>query len=451
MAFDTVILNGTVVDGTGRPPYRSDVGIAGGKIVAVGKLGDAEAQRKTDATGVVVAPGFIDMHAHSDVTMLDDPGGESKAHQGVTTEVSGNCGSSPFPAGRLGSGAELRRVRPLHPLPVSPTEWDWTDLDGWANHTESAGISLNIVPQVGHGALKAAAGAPASRPADQDELATMRRLTAEAVEQGAVAVTNALTGPHFENAPTSEIVALVEAVAPYQNAFYSTHSRLWGGYHFKAVEEAVEIGRRTGVAVEYSHIAIIDCRYHGKANEMAGIFEIARSEGVDITYDVYPYTAGAASFTSLIPPWMEEGGTEATLAQLRDPATRRRAREEMEGGWWGGMPWDFDAPVISKVGADGDPGHLGRSLAEIAESRGTDSLDTLLDMVVEDPDVESVMHNRSEDVMRYFLAHPLSMIGSDGTAVSPDGIYGATKPHPRLYGTYPRILDSLVKSLCRPN
>ena len=185
---------------TGRAgrPYRGDVAIEGGRIAAVGDLSSAEAAERIDAAGCVVSPGFIDMHSHSDVTMLDDPMGDSKARQGVTTEVCGNCGSSPYPAGMLGSGEALRKVNPTHPIPHSPTEWAWTDFDGWAEYTERAGIGLNIIPQVGHGAVKAAAGAPKSRPANPDELAAMKRLTAESIEQGAWALTNGLTGAHFE-------------------------------------------------------------------------------------------------------------------------------------------------------------------------------------------------------------------------------------------------------------
>ena len=445
MVFDTLIVNGTVVDGTGKASYRGDVGISGGKIVAIGALSDSEAARKIDATGHVIAPGFIDMHAHSDVTMLDDPGGESKAYQGVTTEVSGNCGSTPYPAGVLGTGEALREKQPTHPIPHSPTTWAWTDLDGWANYTKDAGISLNIVPQVGHSSLKRAAGAPFSRPAGPDELAMMKKLAAEAIEQGAVAVSNGLTGAHFENAPTSEIIELVKAAKPYENAFYSTHPRLAGGWHFKAVEEAVEIGRQTGVSVEYSHIAIIDSRQHGKAAEMASIFDRAREDGVDIAFDIYPYLAGAAGFKSLTPAWVEESGTDGVLKMLADPPTRKRIKEEMKGGWWGDMPFHFEKIVVVKVGPNGDTDHLGRSLAEIAESRGIDPLDTILDMIIEDPSVESVMHNRSEEDMRQFLAHPLSIIGSDGTAISPDGIWKVTQPHPRIYGCHPRVLGHYVR------
>ena len=197
--------------------------------------------------------------------------------------------------------------------------------------------------------------------------------------------------------------------------------------------------------VEYSHIAIIDSRHHGKADEMASIFERARDDGTDIAFDLYPYLAGAAGFVSLTPAWMEGQGVDAVLKMLADPATRRRAREDMEGGWWGDMPWHFDKIVIVKVGPEGDRSHLGRSVEEIAESRGTHPLETVLDMILEDPRVESVMDNRTEEDMRSFLAHPLSIVGSDGTAISPDGIWSVTQPHPRIYGTHPRVLGHYVR------
>ena len=445
MDFDTLIKHGTVVDGTGQKSYKADVGITAGKIAAIGDLAQASGAYLIDATNHVIAPGFIDMHAHSDVTMLDDPNGESKAYQGVTTEVSGNCGSTPYPAGIFGTGEELRKRQPTHPIPHSPTKWNWHDLDSWATYTEKAGISLNIVPQIGHSSIKKASGASEHRPANRDELKMMKKLTAEAIEQGAVAVTNGLTGAHFSGAPTSEIIELVATASQYKNAFYSTHPRLAGGWHFKAVEEAVHIGKSTGVRVEYSHIAIIDSRHHGKAQEMALIFEAGINDGVDIAFDIYPYLAGAASFKSLTPPWLESTSPDETLKLLSNSATRERAKNQMKEGWWGDMPWHFDKLIVVKVGQNGNREYLGQSLEDIASSRNSNPLDTILDTIIEDPSIESVMHNRSEEDMRYFLAHRLSIIGSDGTAISPDGIWKVTQPHPRIYGCHPRVLGKYVR------
>ena len=194
MAFEKVVAGGSVIDGTGAAAYRADVAIEEGRIAAVGDLAAAERSETIDASGQVVCPGFIDMHAHSDVSMLDDPGGESKAYQGVTTEVVGNCGSSAFPAGLL-TPVELQEIAPVQVVEGSAVRYAWRDFDGWAEALEGSGVSLNVVAQIGHSTLRQAAKATKARPANDQELALMKRLVAEAVEQGAVALTTQLTGP----------------------------------------------------------------------------------------------------------------------------------------------------------------------------------------------------------------------------------------------------------------
>ena len=226
--------------------------------------------------------------------MLDDPGGECKAYQGVTTEVVGNCGSSAFPAGLL-TPAELQAIAPLHVVEGSTVRYGWSDFDGWATALERSGISLNVVGQIGHSTLRQAAKATEARPANDEELAIMKRLVAEAVEQGAVALTTQLTGPPAAAAPASEIAALAAEALRFPGAFYATHARLHNGNHFNAVDEAIEIGELTGIPVQYSHIALIDTRRHGEGGEMVRRMEVARERGVDVIYDVYPYTAGACA------------------------------------------------------------------------------------------------------------------------------------------------------------
>ena len=246
MAFDTLIRNGTVIDGTGKPRYQADIGISGDRIEAIGALQDGEAVFVIEAAGHVIAPGFIDMHSHSDRSLLDDPGAESKVHQGVTTEVVGNCAASPFPA----SGERDVILEGSHPSSVVA---DWTDLDGWAIRLETNGISLNVAPQVGHSALRTVAGVTDNRSPTADELNTMRRLAAEAVEQGAYSVTTGLTLPPSSYATTDEIVSIVQATAHYDGVFYTSHTRVWAGWHIKAVEECVEVGRRAGPAFAHGY------------------------------------------------------------------------------------------------------------------------------------------------------------------------------------------------------
>ena len=439
MAFDTLIRNGTVVDGTGKPRYMADLGITGGRIEAVGSLQETEAARTIDATGHVVAPGFIDMHSHSDRSLLDDPCAESKVHQGVTTEVVGNCASSPFPS----SGDRDVILEGSH---ESAVQQDWTDLDGWANRLESNGISLNVAPQVGHSALRTVAGVIDDRPPTEDELGTMRRLAAEAVEQGAYAVTTGLTLPPSSYATTDEIVAIVQAIAHYDGVFYASHTRVWAGQHIEAVEECVETGRRTGVPVQHSHMGIIDPRVYGHGDRLVAVIDRSRAQGIDVTYDMHPYAAAATHLQQLLPEWLQEGGASAMLHRLRDPDTRKRAVEEVSRGYFKGLPFEWDKLVLANVSTERNQDIVSKSIAEVAEARGTGGAETMLALIdEEDNKVGVVAHNRDEGDIRFFLGHPHAMIGSDDIAMSPIGIYAKDRPHPRFYGTYPRILGRYVR------
>ena len=424
MAFEKVVAGGSVIDGTGAAAYRADVAIADGRIEAVGDLSAAERGETIDASGQVVCPGFIDMHAHSDVSMLDDPGGESKAYQGVTTEVVGNCGSSAFPAGLL-TPAELQEIAPVQVVEGSAVRYAWRDFDGWADALEGSGVSLNVVGQIGHSTLRQAAKATEARPANDLELALMKRLVAEAVEQGAVALTTQLTGPPASAAPAGEIAALAAEAHRFPGAFYATHARLHSGNHFNAVDEAIEIGELTGIPVQYSHIALIDSRHHGEGGEMVRRMEAARERGVDALYDVYPYTAGACGITGVLPLWAQEDGPAAVQRRLADPDTCARMAEEIARGFWGGVPLPWDKYVITKANRDSTRWMVGKVWTEIAARRGESPVEAILSVAREDPWLEGVVHIRSEDDVRYFLGHPLAMIGSDGKAVSPDGVWGS--------------------------
>jgi len=443
MVFDVVICGADIVDGNGGHRLRADLGIIGDHIEAVGVLNQVEAVRRVDADGHIVAPGFIDMHSHSDVSMLDDPGGESKAYQGVTTEVTGNCSYSPFPTGRA-SPKILQQT--LGRTLRSREKWNWTTLDGWAEALSSNGTSLNIVPQVGNGALRIAVGAVEDRPATSDELSYMQQLAAEAVEQGAFSVSTGLSLSPSGYATTDEVVALCKAISSYRGAFYVTHARVLPGWHVKMIEEAVEIGRRAEIPVQFSHMAIIDHRYHGQGEELVEVIERAREQGVDITYDVYPYTAAGAGLNQLVPLWAQEGGLQTYMACLQDPETRRRVRDEMVQGRAGGIPPQWENWIISQIASEINNGLVGCSLIQIAEDRSVDPAEATLQLIEEEEDaVSAVVHNREESDVRFFLGHPQAMIGSDGTAVSPDGLYASEQPHPRFYGTYPRILGRYVR------
>lgn len=259
--FDLLITNGLIVDGTGGPAFTADVGISGERIVSVGDLAHAEAIRTIDATGMVVSPGFIDIHTHSDLSLLVEPFGMSKIRQGVTTEVSGNCGYSPYPVAPDKTD-ELRQMLSsgLHGEQV---DWAWTDLAGYREHAEDRGLGMNIAPLLGHGALRGAVVGFEDRRATDDDIAAMRRLVAEAMEQGAYGLSTGLTLTPSAYGDTDEVVALADAMSHFPGRFYTSHTRLWAGYHIKGVAEAIEIGRRANVPVQVSHMAINDPPYWG--------------------------------------------------------------------------------------------------------------------------------------------------------------------------------------------
>ena len=448
MAFDTLIKNGTIIDGTGRLRYDADVGIRGGKIEAIGSLEDAEAGRIVDAEGLIVAPGFIDMHSHSDMSLFDDPGGESKVHQGVTTEVTGNCSYSPFPLGpasaaNIGMGWKF--------------EWgEWSDLNGWAERLEANGMSINIAAQLGQAALQIAVGANEDRPATRDEMREMQRLAAEAIEQGAFSLSTGLSLSPSGYMSTEELVELCRAIAHYEDVFYVTHARVGAGRHLLAIEEAIEIGQKGGLPVQFSHLAIgsqpdmggwrkPQADPVGRGPEMMELFENARDGGLDITYDSYPYTAGQAGVDQTVPNWAQAGGIETYMARLRDPEMRARIRDEVRAGLGGVRPL-WDTWIIAEVSSDANKGLVGRSIAEIAAEREVEPAEAALQIEEEEGSaVSAVVHNRSERDVRFFLSHPLGMIGSDGLAISPTGVHGSEQHHPRFYGTYPRILGRYVR------
>ena len=442
MAFDVLVRGGLVVDGSGGPGYVADVGVSGDRIEAIGALPEAEAARVVDAAGKVVTPGFIDMHTHSDVSLIDDPGGESMAYQGVTTQVTGNCSFSPFPAGRAGPGG-LRKH--FGGLLISDVEWTWDTLDDWAGDLESNGVSLNVAPQVGQGSLRVAADATEDRPATPDEMREMERLASEAFEQGAFALSTGLSFVPSVYASTDELVALARVIPRYEGAFFATHARTGAGKHISMIEEAVEIGQRAEAPVQFSHISITDGRFYGEGPKMLGLLEQARADGLDITYDVYPYTAAGSNFDETIPAWAQKGSHEEYMDRLRDPATRERIRDDLTRAAGGLRPL-WNTWQISDVGSDRNKGIIGMTMEEVARDRGVEPEEAVLQLNLEEERVVSVVvHNRAESDVRYFMTQPIAMFGSDGKAVSPDGLFASAKPHPRFYGTYPRILGRYVR------
>ncbi|MFD0743444.1 amidohydrolase family protein [Phytohabitans flavus] len=430
MTLDMLLRGAAVLDGTGGEPRRVDVGVRDGRIRYLGTQSPPPAAtRQLDMSGLVLAPGFVDIHTHSDVSLLHDPAGQSKALQGVTTEVVGNCGYSAFP---VHPQRRAMLADHLARLGDPPTALGWTDYAGYADALDAARPAINVAVLVGHSALRIAAMADPYGPAGPDDVDRMRHLLDAALAAGAYGMSTGLTHTPSALGDTAEVSALV-AVCARHDALYATHARAAAGRELAAIDEAIDTTRATGGRLQFSHLALNDPEYWGRATDALDRFDAARAEGLDVAFDVYPYDASSSALIQYLPPWVQDGGSAGLRANAGDLDWRRRALDAVRAGFFGGIPWHWDRVVVTAAG----PYHelTGQSLAAIATARGHAPERVLLDLCVELGDtVQVVLHYRTEADMTAFLAHPLSIVGSDGNALP---LAGADKPHPRAFGTFP--------------
>jgi N-acyl-D-aspartate/D-glutamate deacylase len=428
--FDVLIVHGRVVDGTGNPSFLADVGIRNGRIAAIGGLANTRATRTIDAAGLIVAPGFIDIHNHSDYTLVADGDAQSMIRQGVTSMIFGEGGSAAPADGKQG----------------------WTDFKGYFALLLKQGISTNIGSYVGSSQIWTYVRGERPGPPLADELARMSALVREAMEQGALGVASSLSGPPGSWIDTGTLVEMCKAAAPY-GGIYSTHMRTEGQGVFESVAEAIGIGRRAGVPVDIIHIKLADRKLWGQMPELIATIQRARASGQDVTANVYPYRAGQNNLATIIPPWAHEGGTQALIARLKDPFVRTRLRDEIEhgipgtnwydhytatGSWEGMLLVSFSNPAYKRF--------EGHRMNEVIQSLGGDPLDVLF-RVLEDNNgsVPTVYFHHDENDMRFALKQPFVSIGSDGTAMPAEGNNSEGHPHPRYFGTFPRVLGRYVR------
>ena len=442
--LDVVIRKGRIIDGAGNPWFLADVGVKDGKIIKIGDLKSWDAERVVDAEGCVVGPGFIDMHSHSDFAPLINPYMESKVRQGVTTEVVGNCGSSAAPLDDF-LREEILKTSPM--LREANVELDWSTMDEYMRRVERNGVSLNIAPLVGNGNIRSLVLQFEKRKPTEKELGEMKQILAQAMEEGAFGMSTGLIYPPSCYADTEEIVELCKVVARFRG-LYSSHIRGEEIQLLESVEEAIEIGEKARVSVEISHHKASGKRNWGKVRQSLRMIEEARSHGVDVTCDVYPYTAGSFGLDALLPPHAHEGGVEKLVERLRNSEIREKLKEEMMKGvgGWHSMSEVLGWENIMIAYCKGHPEYEGKKVSEIAKEKNLDSFDFVFDLTVEETaSVSVVLFSMSEDDVRTVLKSPFSMIGSDSSARATYGILSVGKPHPRTYGTFPRVLGKYVR------
>jgi len=446
MTSDLLIRGGIVIDGTGTEGRRLDVALQAGKVVFVGDGAGLAATRTIDATGLVVAPGFIDIHTHSDMSLLQDGRGQSKVSQGVTTEVTGNCGFSPFPL----EPANMQLHQDLLAgIGDDTVPMPWTDLEGYRLAAHARGIALNIAPLVGHGTLRIAAMGVDAGAASPRQMARMQELLGTMLDQGAFGLSTGLTYVPSRYAGTGELVSLCETLAARQR-LYATHSRdkdlLGDDHRYGPLNEALHLGRRTGARVQYSHAAINTPSEWGTARAWTERFSAAVEQGVDAAFDVYPYDASSSALTQYLPAWVQEGGVNAMRGRLDDPTTMARAEAELALGWSANrIPWLWDRVVLART--DGMLGAVaGTTLQQGADAAGITPARYTLELCRAGGNrVMVVLFYRTEQDMRCFLACHHAVVGSDGSAIPFD--QGDRQPHPRNFGASVRVLGRLVREL----
>jgi dihydroorotase/N-acyl-D-amino-acid deacylase len=443
VSFDLVISNGHIIDGTGSPWYSGDIGIRDGRISAIGNLSTAARKRTIDAKGRVVAPGFIDMLGQSEMTILVDPRLPSKIYQGITTEITGEGGSAAplndtiIAADR--AGYDHYKINP-----------EWRTFRQYFTRLEKQGIGINLASYVGATQVRRMVLGDADVQPTPQQLEQMRALVSEAMHDGAVGVSTALMYAPAPYAKTEEIIALAAEASKF-GGIYATHMRNESDSVLEAIDEAVRIGREAHIPVEIWHFKVAGKANWGHMPESIARVNRARAEGVDVTADTYAYTAWFNSMSAFVPAWAHDGGDAKLIERLKDPATRARIRKDMEAPSkdWDNEWQEISGPQDVMIGVIQNPElkqFQGKRLTDVAKAWNKDPMDALFDFLIADKAfTECAVFGMSEPDVALALQQPWVSIDNDSSGTSPEGILGEEHPHPRAYGTFPRILRKYVR------
>jgi N-acyl-D-amino-acid deacylase len=441
--FDILIKNGLVIDGSGTAGIRADVAIEAGRVADIGRLSAAEAATVIDATGLVVAPGFIDMHSHADFSLPVCPTADSLVHQGITTAVVGQCGYSPVPLLEETRAHLIRHMDASMGRSGERLPWEkWASFKTYLEDLSRIGTSLNIVPLVGQGTVRAGVVGFGPGPATPEQRAKMTAVVAQAMDDGAFGLSTGLIYPPGSFTQTDEIAAVAKPVGD-RGGIYFSHIRGEADTLLAAIIEAIRIGKESGAAVQISHFKVAGRKNWDTVERALALIDKARAEGLNVTADLYPYLAGSTGLSALLPQWAHEGGKEAVANRLADPAVREKMTLSMKSE---GFAKDMEWNQVLIGFAPGKPDYEGHYVAELAKAQGKSPYDWLYDALLETGlRATMITFMMSEQNRLRELRHPAMMIGTDGMGYALSGSMSEGLPHPRNYGTFPRILGHYVR------
>ena len=449
--LDIKIINAKIIDGTGSPAYDGEVGIVEDKITKIGDLSNEDAKTTIDAKGQVVSPGFIDMHTHSDMSLVYDRNASSRIRTGVTTDVIGNCGIGVAPVKLENKQLLLDYLgtRIVGSMPVE-LELKWDTYKSYFEYMEQNPPAVNVAPLLAQGPIRIyEMGFSKEEPTDK-ELENMVELADDCMKQGPLGMTSGLVYLPGEYTTQKELVELCKKVAKY-DGFYATHMRNEGDEIFEAMDEAIDVARQSGVRLHISHLKCLGHKNFGQTDKLFAKINKAREEGLKVSFDVYPYNAGMTSLSAMLPPWMFEGGVDKMVERLTDEKNRKQIVHDIENGlpgWqnFGGSLRSWDDVTIVSVTQDEDAWMEGMKLTEIAAKWDKDLYNTMFDILYkENGRVQITIVLMDENDVQTILSHPDSMVGSDSMSLATEGLLAKTSTHPRAFGTQAKVLGEFVR------